>query len=106
MCLCQLLSFGIDQLFILWQLRKNQQWHGKDKEHHSEVSEQILYSKLQDLYALRERVCPADIKIFHKSFEDHTISSQTTLDGIETWIMTYSKVIHTSSTQAAHKQQH
>jgi hypothetical protein len=87
----------IDQWFLVWDLR-NKQRHGNDQSQHSKLRAQIIYSQMQELYALRQHVLPCDQSIFYESMEAHLF--QSSLDALESWINTYQNAIHASTEHA------
>jgi hypothetical protein len=95
------LSFArllINRWIILWKLR-NEQRHGEDEAQRQQIRKKITIKALEELYALREKVCPADRSIFYNTIEDHIARHQST-NAIEDWIQTHSEAILNSAQQA------
>lgn len=85
----------IDQWLLLWKLR-NDQRHGKDQAHHTQLREHILHSELRELYEYKTRVCPADRSLFHGSAAEH-IERHPKLEAIEDWIQAHRDAILAST---------
>jgi hypothetical protein len=95
------LSFSrllINRWIILWKLR-NDQRHGEDEAQRQLIRKKITINALEELYTLREKVCPADRTIFYKTIDDHIDHHQST-NAIEDWIQTHSEAILNSAQQA------
>jgi len=88
----------IDRWLHLWKLR-NEQRHNSDQEHEHSLRKQRIIAELNELYSLKNMVCPSDRQIFHESIHDHT-TRHPSITALEDWISTHRHAIKASIEQA------
>ena len=89
----------IDQWLKVWTMR-NADRHGVDLAMQMTIRERVVFSKLEELYTYKDRVCPTEQSLFYANVEVHRAQTPS-LDAIENWILTFKEAIVASASQAA-----
>jgi hypothetical protein len=82
----------------LWQVRNNER-HGQEKMQRDAFTLQVVTAELQELYRLKNDVCPSDRHLFYSNVAEH-LQRHPNLQQIEDWIHLYRDAIRVSVTTA------
>ena len=82
----------------IWQVRNNER-HGQEHQHREAFMLHVVTAELQELYQLKNDVCPSDRHLFYSDAAEH-LQRHPNLQQIEDWIHLYRDAIRASVSTA------